>query len=606
MVGSLWLVYVAGYAWSVGVPDTARDVFMAYRIRHGLEYPLEGPVLGIPHAIHFGPIWFYLLALPLWVRDSWLSLVVFEGIVCGLKFPLAYYCGRKLVGARFGLLWAAALAFPGWSSMEPLVPFNPNGIGVAFFATLAMYLRCGEDPARPLHLFLLGLAIGFAIHVHPTTVPFALFAVPVLYRHSGTAAGLLKATAGLGCGAIVLFMPYVASQAMNGWPDWRGARNYVSSQVDLANVLRLPDLLIAEFHSGPKFAAQYLADWIPLGAQALAAVFALLVALPFVLAFTDRDRETRRLLLVFASAVLALSAWVLALRTTTPFYFSYVVMPMVAGLVAIGIHMATRARRPARTVPIVLALLALQAAVTWGMCAKSEAGGGVVLSQVLDIKDREARAQFSDVWFPALHREALGRVLCAHEGPLALHAVLAYVEDRSAGLDALFACGRDANIVLGGAGTGAHWVGVMQGDWNALKAKPSCSIGPLVLVPAERVVRSSEHAIADGKRYFPRDVATSAGPRETIEFSAPGGDAVVLSNFLFGYEQVAVIKALAGNAEAPALSANSISRIYESALQTDAVDWRIEVAASSSGAVDVVSIDRKARAPIPECSSTSR
>src|SRR5258705_8993078 len=157
MIGSLWLVYAAGYAWSVGVPDTARDIFMAYRIRHGLEYPLEGPVLGIPHAIHFGPVWFYLLALPLWIRDSWLSLVLFEGFLCGLKFPLAYHCGRKLLGREFGLLWAAALLLPGWSSMEPLVPFNPNAIGTACFAAFAVPLRCAEGPSKWGHVGLLGL-----------------------------------------------------------------------------------------------------------------------------------------------------------------------------------------------------------------------------------------------------------------------------------------------------------------------------------------------------------------------------------------------------------------------------------------------------------------
>src|SRR5438552_5388473 len=57
VVSLAFTIYVCGYAWSTSVPDTARDVYQAYRIRHGLALPLEGPVLGIPPALHLRPIW---------------------------------------------------------------------------------------------------------------------------------------------------------------------------------------------------------------------------------------------------------------------------------------------------------------------------------------------------------------------------------------------------------------------------------------------------------------------------------------------------------------------------------------------------------------------
>src|SRR5690348_12172134 len=68
LVAFLMAAYAAGYAWSSPSTDTADELLQAYRIRHALAYPLEGPFLG--GALHFGPMWFYLTAVPLWISQS--------------------------------------------------------------------------------------------------------------------------------------------------------------------------------------------------------------------------------------------------------------------------------------------------------------------------------------------------------------------------------------------------------------------------------------------------------------------------------------------------------------------------------------------------------
>src|SRR6266567_259483 len=90
MLALIMIVYIAASAMSVAIPDTTRDVNAAYEISQGTWLPLEGPVLG--GAAHFGPIWYYLLAIPFLFVHSWLAAIIFASMMVALKFVFAYLC----------------------------------------------------------------------------------------------------------------------------------------------------------------------------------------------------------------------------------------------------------------------------------------------------------------------------------------------------------------------------------------------------------------------------------------------------------------------------------------------------------------------------------
>ncbi len=122
VIAALMAAYIASAVFGGSGYDGARDVAEAFAIRHLQAFPLHGTsILG--GALYLGPVWFYLLALPLAVLDSWLGVALFVGVLCSLQFPLAYATGRRLLDRRLGLLWCALLALPGWGTFE-LVGFS--------------------------------------------------------------------------------------------------------------------------------------------------------------------------------------------------------------------------------------------------------------------------------------------------------------------------------------------------------------------------------------------------------------------------------------------------------------------------------------------------
>ncbi|HEX4330807.1 MAG TPA: hypothetical protein VH040_01605 [Usitatibacter sp.] len=588
LVAAMYIVYVASFAWSIAVPDTARDAYIAHGIRVGTFLPLEGPVLGVPSAVHFGPLWYYLVSVPLWVSDTWIAFVLFQGIVCGLKFPLAWHCGRRLAGDRFGLAWAGVLALPGWATLEGLVPFNASAVAAASLGVLAAWLHARDRAASVSSMLLLGLAVGIALHAHPSTAPLFLLGVEALYRarRSGRR-NVLAAFAYLG-GVAILFVPYFASQAIAGWPDFATARGYVAAQLAPGRILLTPELLAAQLYQGPRFAAFDLARWPEAAAVALGAAISLLALVASVFACRGAP-ALRRIFAAFALATLALLPWVLLLRANTPFYFMNVVAPAAGGAFAAGIAaLSLRWPRACPEKALACIALALQLAILVGLARNVREGGHGTSAQALDVKDSRTTQVFPDIWFPAVDRAALGDMLCRH-APIALHAGAAFVEDRSVGTDAIFSCGAAGRVTLGGSAATPHLVGLTLAEWKALGVEPPCRTGSLGLVATPGpIAPTAPRAIADGARYFPRDVsrAPDTDGMATLETEGPGF--LVVSNFLYGYERLSAVTVSSAGADVAPAFAHEVSRAYVAPANAGRVEWRIRYRSSTRGALDAV------------------
>lgn len=584
--------YAAGYAWSSPSTDTADELLKAYGIRHALAYPLEGPFLG--GALHFGPLWFYLTALPLSISQSWLGVALFIGLVCSLKFPLAYLCGRKLIDADFGLLWAAAMFVPGWASLEQLVFLNPNGVAAAALLVLAIALRAIEKQSNWPTFAALGLALAVAMHVHPTSAPVFILVAPVLWAQYRRGQSLSGAVAAIAAGFLVLFLPYVVSQIGGGFSDWGSASAYVSGQVVLANFVNAPKVILNDVLGGPAVIAEYLLHWQPDRSALLGAAMAVAASTSVAGCFHPLSRHR---LLLFVVALLIFAAWIACMRPTTPLQFTWILGPVVAGLVAIGVWSLGRVATLRPLVwgivagSIVFNVLAIRA-----MALTVRQGEGHLPSRVMDIKNGLPNAIYRDVWFPALGHGELGRILC-EAGDVSLHGHLAYIADKDLGLDTLFACNDRSRVSLVASDAPNHYFGMTRLFWRALGGTPDCWVGSLGLTRhmtplLERKPLPVAQELTDLLRRLPRNPSTMT----TFSVTAPGRASVMLTNVLGGYESFQVVSAVAAEQAVSPIAENDLSSLFASpASGADVVQWTFSFLTSNPQAIDVVSVDSAPR-----------
>lgn len=592
LVALMMACYVAGYAYSAPHTDTADEIMRAFEIRHGLAYPIEGPFLG--NALHLGPAWFYLVAIPLWFSETWLAVVLFIGFVASLKFALAYWCGRRLIDSDFGLAWALAMFVPGWNSIEQLTALNPNAVAAALLLVLAIFLQGMRVRATTGLFFVLGLAFALAIHVHPTTLPAGVLVVVLMAIHRRRGGSLVRAIAASAAGFVLPFLPYVASQLVNGFPDWKSASSYATDQISLSNIVNAPSVILNYLMEGPALIGRYILGWSQDASHALGiALVALSLTSLATLIRAPALSPARRLFIPFSGALILVAAWIACARPATPVQFVWILCPLVAALVALGLWSLSRFRaiRPL-VIVIAVSALAFNCVAIRAVAFVVRDGEWRLPMRVLDIKGGLPPTEASGTWFPALAHTELGRLLCKTPGTIDLHGHLAEIVDKDLGLDTLLECHDRSRLSLAGDHGQARYAGMTRAFWRALDWKAPCVVGSLGIT--RNVVPLSRHeglAVADGSTYLPRRHGTASPKEVLLTGKVPPGHAVLVTNVLGPYETFHIASAQMDGKSTVPLIGNDLSQLYMSPRSSaDAVPFRFVVLTSNPDAVDLISI----------------
>ncbi len=530
LVAVLTLAYVAFGVFVGGGYDPARDVAEALAIARDGARPLQGPL--VAGAVHLGPWWFYALSLPLLMQPAWLGPALLTVLLAAAAFPLAFVAGRRLGDARLGLLWAVALALPGWGSFESVAFANTSIARAATLATLYLLLRADEAPRIGLWL-LAGLAASIATHAHPSAAWLLLLALARAWRAPGVLSRHVQdhvaAMLAVAAGFALPFVPaFLAPSSTLG-----AAAGVAGANVSLANLARLPSIVASIAWEGPQaiFAALYPPSlaW-PRNLGMLAGLIGILGALRAIPAALAGDRAARW----GVGLTLGAAAFVALSRPVTPVYMAYSILPAYALAVAAGWR-AIMASRPALVRAVILASLASSLAVGIGVVrAMRDGGGRVDGAHLADIvRGASHPLPLPDIWLHAASVDPLGRALCADPAPV--YGALGYALDVFYALPLRLHCpGALPHFTEPRTDPGAPvrgHVGLAMRRFHDLGLVPARRIGGIGLTPLARVVAAP--AVRDLPRdaaYPPHPYAASPAATLALAFDTSDGELVVVSN----------------------------------------------------------------------------
>jgi hypothetical protein len=587
-------ILIASSVFGAAGPDTARDVAAALAIRDGSVLPLHGPLLA--GTAHLGPLWFYLLALPLIVHRSWLGVAVFVSIIGSLQFPLAYAAGRRLIDRRFGLLWCALLALPGWGSFQLVGFSHTNMVPTCSMLVLYALVRLAQE-RRPGWLVVAAGAFSLALHAHPTTIILApIIAIVALISMPSIGAllrwSLLAILVGLLPFASLLADPFAAPA-----PLAAQVGEYVTGTMHASNLLAVGPLLWGMLVRGPRVVAEAFVAMTP-ATSAVIVVAVLWLELTVIagLAFaSSRQPWPVVASLLVTLAVTALIAW---LRPATPFYMTYALLPFLAALGALGLTGLCAGLREggARLLGgIVGVTLALHGACAVGIAA-TIASGEVTLAVAprLDVKRDDATPAQAEPWLPAHAVDASGGLLCGQRGPIVLHGAYAYLEHVYFGLDHRLRCGMlDVHLAGIEPADGVHLVGLGRPAWRALGWTPPIKIGGMGVTHAAEVLWPARGLPPpDGSVYPPPTIAPVPVHVVQVEAAIPGDHALIVAQPYVPWMVPPQIQVTANGVAREPVARDVASAVYACRECAGAamVAWRVSITSSAPERVDVVAI----------------
>ena len=584
---------------SSSVMDTARDVYHAWQIATGAGFPLEGSLLA--GSIHSGPLWFYVLAIPLLFSKSWVGITLWVGFLSAMKYPLAYACGSRLGDRRFGLIWACLLALPNWTAVNYLIFTHINLVETTFLLSIYCLIRW-QQGEKNWFLFMC-LSLGVGLHAHASVYALGIAISPMVlvslyrkqlgWRYLGF--GILLAASPL--------LPYLVSQSLNQWPDFQTTKSYFESQSILNNLLGYFDVLRGAFKDGPIIAVRYVLNlqgawlWFSYILISLLILPGLWLAGHAVIRKPEQGPAK-----LLAAASLIIVASVALIREITPYYMILVIYPTTFGFIAWG--WAKTQILPAWPIKGIIATVSLLFMVGFYFHTLAIARTGHLMvsgNSINNVRTHEIDNISDSIYFPAWARQQMGNFICGQEKPVFFHGTTSLLLEQSYGLEARMRC--DTSLVfIGGKGTGRHYIGVSHWDAEHLDIETRAeTIGPLSMEPVKQVIEPRyPEPLPDGSLYPHREFIHTKKRTYITGFSAQTRELVAVTNLYHYWMPYSYDVSLNGQQVEPLFRSTLTSYFGCPGCQGDDLqNWQIRITAPKPELVEVVTFIPARRSASP-------
>ena len=581
-LASLVALLLARIPYLAAHEDLGRDMFIAWRLLRGEEFPLEGPLLA--GTTHLGPIWYYVLAALQFIGRSWYGTMVGLGALASLQIPLAYLAGKELHSRRAGLLWAVGLIVPSWTTFEWMLPLHPTLTAPCVLAFLLCCLRFWRGGERR-YFYGMALAFTLALHAHPSNLSLiwpGLFALLAADRSKLRRGDFLFAP------MVVLLplLPFLYADALRGFADLQHAQTYLGDRGSTGTPLALGALLPAIIGGGTRFYFVTVMGWSAQGASIATAALLLggtfgIVGLVRIL----RDARTRRVGVCAIGVTALMLLTVACLRAMTPYYMTTAPRIMLAGLVALGLAGLGESRRAhvARVYAVAIAVLACVASLYGNARVEMRGSWPFAWLPTFDVKSAPTEIE-PLLLTPAYAMGASGRFLCAQSAP-SLHGTYASQVLHNYAMDMRMACAR-ADVHLGGdEAQRSHWIGLSRAMFAQIGVQPMQRIGPIGLMPAHPHSAGPPVMVPDWAQYPVYQPRPQTPSMHRISVLMNGDERLAVSNVAFALVENPQVVVHVGDALLSALAHDRVASVYR--CTGCAAGTRVDIDVTSGDIADV-------------------
>ena len=592
------VVYLCSAPFAVSHLDFTRDVGVAYGIAHADRFPLQGPVEN--WNLHLGPVWYYLLAIPLRLTHSWLAIVLAVALIAALKFPLAYALGSRLVDPLFGVLWALMLGLPGWNSFDVILMEHTSLVATCVLAYFWMLVRY-SDTGKARYLYGVALMYSLSLHAHPSTCALALVGAPFLLRRWWASARKWRELVVAVFVFLVPLLPFIPSQIAEGPIAIRNAVGYLTAAEGLGRISDFPAVMRGIFMTGPEIIAKSVVGIHGVWAEAYAVFYALfwaMVAAGLTASFAMSQMRGAAITAIAIVFVIALS--VVLMRAVTTYYMTFVLLTLLLGVAALGLRSAIALpgiRYPAYALIAGVAILPILSALG----AARTFGNGLYPFAVWPLFD--VKRLYTEgpplPFMPAYAMSSIADALCADRS-VVVHGALAFHLLHDYALETKLGCAAPPAIVLGGGEPrdATHVAGLSRlvlhrAANDSSRADVLAQAGPLSLLAVKQVVNPMKGVSTALPGIFPPTRYTvGAAERLALRFDARCDEIVVVTNMYYGFATAPAIDATLDGIRVQPVAADALSTLYACTVATpeSTASWELAIDSPSPDRVDVITI----------------
>lgn len=182
--------------------DLSRDMRQAFAIVNGTELPMNGQLLG--GRFRLGPVWYYLLAVLVWLFKGWLPIAMALAALAGTQVFFAYLLGKEIQDKQAGRVLAALVVFPSWAFYEQMFPTHVIFVPALVMLAMLAAVRFAKN-GKQKYLLVQGLAFSLAIHAHPTAL---LAGLPLLYFNARGFLSFQCSLLAVAAALLLFFLPF--------------------------------------------------------------------------------------------------------------------------------------------------------------------------------------------------------------------------------------------------------------------------------------------------------------------------------------------------------------------------------------------------------------